>query len=178
MNNVHGRSAASTRASIDSREGSQLQHLTVSKPARIKRSLSSGLVRSFNTAARAAASRVAVDQRVLFDSVTATRLHADVQRSFPRAAVSEHRDWCSHLVDLRLIQERLSISDTVLFYNVAQTLKGNLLHTWRGFMLTTLDKVEMAAPDDPFPWPLAFEHLVVTPADFLRSEASCALFLN
>ena len=121
---------------------------------------------------RAAASAAAASQRVLFDTVSATRLHATVQRSFPRAAVSEHRDWCSHLADLRLIQERLLISDTVLFYNVAQTLKGNLLHTWRGFMLTTLDKVEMAAPDDPFPWLLAFEHLVVTPADFHRAEAS------
>ena len=92
-------------------------------------------------ATRAAASAAAAAQRVLFDAVTATRLHADVQRSFPRAAVSEHRDWCSHLADLRLINERLSISDTVVFYNVAQTLTGNLLHTWRGFMLTTLDAV-------------------------------------
>ena len=123
-------------------------------------------------ATRDAASAAAEDQRLLLDAVSATRLHADVQRSFPRAVASEHRDWCSHLADLRLIQARLSISDTVLFYNVAQTLTGRLLHTWRGFMLSTQDEVERAAPDDPCPWPLLFEHLVVTQADFLRSEAS------
>ena len=125
-----------------------------------------------DAATRAAASAEAEDQRILLAAVTTSRLHADVQRSFPRAVVSEHRDWCSHLADLRLIQARLAISDSVLFYNVAQTLTGSLLRTWRGFMLTTLDEVERATPDDPCPWPLAFEHLVVSQADFLRSEAS------
>ena len=48
-------------------------------------------------------------------AVTNTKLHADVQRSFPRAAVSESSEWCAHYADLRLVQRRLNITDVMLF---------------------------------------------------------------
>ena len=55
-------------------------------------------------------------------AVTNTKLHADIQRSFPRAAVSESSEWCAHYEDLRIVQNRLGIRDLMLFQNVAPTL--------------------------------------------------------
>ena len=105
-------------------------------------------------------------------AVTNTKLHADVQRSFPRAAVSESSEWCAHYADLRLVQRRLNISDVMLFQNVAVTLKGSLLVHWKAFVQVNDTAVEEADDNDPFDWPLAFERLVVTTADFQRLEVA------
>ena len=66
-------------------------------------------------------------RRALSIAATNTKLHADVQRSFPRAAAGESSEWCAHYVDLCLVQTRLGISDLMLFQNVASTLCGSLL---------------------------------------------------
>ena len=42
-------------------------------------------------------------RRALSSAATNTKLHADVQRSFPRAAAGESSEWCAHYVDLCLI---------------------------------------------------------------------------
>ena len=83
-------------------------------------------------------------------AVTNTKLHADVQRSFSRAAVSESSKWCAHYADLCLVQRRLHISDVMLFQNVAVTLKGSLLVHWKAFVRANHTAVEEAADNDPF----------------------------
>jgi hypothetical protein len=82
--------------------------------------------------------------------VTNTRLHADVQRSFPRATAGEPHEWCAHYEDLRLIQARLAISDLMVFQHVATTLKGSLLVSWKAFVLANRAAVEASTAEDQF----------------------------
>ena len=60
----------------------------------------------------------------------------------------------------------------MLFQNVAVTLKGSLLVHWKAFVQANHTAVEEADDNDPFDWPLAFEWLVVTTADFQRLEVA------
>jgi hypothetical protein len=109
-------------------------------------------------------------RRALSSAATNTKLHADVQRSFPRAAAGESSEWCAHYVDLCLVQTRLGISDLMLFQNVASSLCGSLLISWKAFVQTNNAAVMAASPEHPFSWPVEFERLVVTTADFQRLE--------
>ena len=70
-------------------------------------------------------------RRALSNAVSNTKLHADVHRSFPRAAAGESSEWCAHYEDLCLVQARLGITDMMLFQNVAPTLHGPLLVSCR-----------------------------------------------
>ena len=55
---------------------------------------------------------------------------------------------------------------------MAVTLKGSLLVHWKAFVQANNTAVEDATAEDPFDWPLAFERLVVTTADFQRLEVA------
>ena len=124
-------------------------------------------------AARAARVEDELARRALSVAASTTKLHADVQRSFPRAAAGESSEWCAHYEDLCLVQARLGITDLMLFQNVASILRGPLLVSWRAFVQTNNDAVLASSPEHPFFWPSEFEKLVVTTADFQRLEVVC-----
>ena len=128
--------------------------------------------RARDEAARAVRVEDELARRALSVAATNTKLHADVQRSFPRAAASDPSEWCAHYADLCLVQARLGISDIMLFQNVATTLCGSLLVSWKAFVQTNNAAVMAASEEHPFSWPVEFERLVVTTADFQRLEVA------